>query len=163
MYNRAPLEDDEKRFFGSDSLELPCKYSKGGCLVYYNRSKICADYKCYLAGRLERGEIGLLEGLTIALEARILIASIEILLMPYSPDPLKLINNMVIELLNGQGKRAAELINGYEDGKFKNVPALTTSNIDKLHGLLITYFYHDMDLAEHEIERKLNFGEAYNL
>jgi hypothetical protein len=158
MYNRAPLGDDEKYFFGSDGLELPCKYSKGGCLVYYNRSKICADYKCRLAGRLERGEIGLLEGLTIALEARILIASIEILLMKYSPDPLELINNMVIERLSGQGKKTAELIIGHEDddSKFRNVPALAASNINRLYDLLVAHFYHDMDLAEHGIKRKLN-------
>jgi hypothetical protein len=156
MYHCAPLEDDEKHFFGSDGLELPCKYSNGGCLVYYNRSKICADYKCYLAGRLERGEIGLLDGLTIALEARNLTASIEILLIPYSLDPLKLINNMVIELLNGHGKRADELITECEDGKFKNVPALAASNIDKLYGLLLAHFYHDTDLAERGMKRKLN-------
>ncbi len=40
MYNRAPLQEDEKSFFECDSLELPCRYSKGGCLVYHNRSKI---------------------------------------------------------------------------------------------------------------------------
>jgi hypothetical protein len=155
MYNRAPLEDDEKHFFRSDSLELPCKFSKGGCLVYYNRSKICADYKCHLARRLERGEIGMLEGLTIALEARILIASIEILLIPCSLDPLELINEMVIELLNGQGKRAADLIIGREvdDSKFKKVPALAVSNIDKLYDLLVAHFYHSTDLAEHGIKR----------
>jgi hypothetical protein len=152
MYNRAPLEEDEKHFFRSDSLELPCKYSKGGCLVYYNRSRICADYKCYLAGRLERGEMGLLEGLTIALEARVLIASIEILLMPYSQDPLEMINNMVIELLNGHGKKAEDLIIGYEDGKFRDIPALAASNIDRLYDLLVAHFYHSTDLAEHGIK-----------
>ncbi len=160
MYNCAPLEDGEKHFFRSYSLVLPCKYSKGGCLVYCNRPKICADYKCYLAGRLERREIGLLEGRTIVLEARIRIASIEILLMPFTPDPLEMINSMVVELLYGQGKRVAELAIEHEDSKFRNIPALAVSNIDKLYGLLIAHFYHDTDLAEHGIERKLNFGGA---
>ncbi len=153
MYNCAPLEDGEKHFFRSDGLELPCKYSKGGCLVYHNRPKICVDYKCYLAGRLERREIGLLEGRTIVLEARIIIASIEILLMPYISDPLELTNSMVIALLYGQGKGVAELIIEHEDGKFRDIPALAVSNIDKLYGLLTAHFYHDMDLAEHGIGR----------
>ncbi len=104
MYNRAPLEEDERLLFGGDYLELPCECSSGGCLIYSNRPRICADYKCNLAGRLERGEIGLLQGLTIVLEARNLISSIEILLMPRCANPLKLVNMMITGLLIGCGR-----------------------------------------------------------
>lgn len=79
MYNIAPMQEDEKCFFRCDNLELPCKYSKGGCLVYHNRPRICSDYKCHLAMRLDGCEMGLLEGRTIVLEARNLILSIDIL------------------------------------------------------------------------------------
>lgn len=153
MYNRALLQEDEKRFFGSDSLELPCRYSKGGCLVYHNRSRICADYKCYLSMRLERGEIGPLEGRIIVLEAKNLISSIDILLMSYGIDPLKLINDMIIGLLSEQGRSANELIIEYEEGKYKNIPTPVLSNIERLHDLLVAHFYNDNDLKEHGIKR----------
>ncbi len=132
---------------------LPCKYSKGGCLVYHNRSKICSDYKCYLALRLDRCEIGLLEGRTIVLEARNLISSIDILLMAYGADNLKLINDMIIGLLNDEGRKASELIIEYNEGKYASAPALALLNIDRLYDLLITHFYNDKDLAEHGIKR----------
>jgi len=152
MYNAVPLQGDEKEFFKSKCLRLPCEYSKGGCLIYCNRPSVCTGYKCRLPDRLEWGEIGLIEGLMVVHEARIHLTLIEILLMPYSPEPLKVINDMIVELLYGHGRKAGELIIGYEDGKYRNIPAQALSEMDKLYNLLITHLYNDDDLAEHRIE-----------
>ncbi len=105
--------------------------------------------------RLDRCETGLLEGRTIVLEARNLILSIDILLMSYRVDSLKLINDMINGLLNGQGRMANELIAEYNGGKYKNIPTLTLSNLDGLYDLLITHFYNDKDLAENGIKRMI--------
>lgn len=103
--------------------------------------------------KMERGEIGLLEGRTIALEAKNLISSIDILLMGYGLDPLKLINDMIIGLLSEQGRSANELIIEYDEGKYKNVPTLALLNIERLYDLLVAHFYNDKDLLEHGIKR----------
>lgn len=73
--------------------------------------------------------------------------------MPYSLDSLKLINDMINGLLNGQGRKANELIVEYNGGKYKNIPTLALSNFDRLYDLLITHFYNDKDLAENGIKR----------
>ena len=153
MYNVASLEDDEKNLFQRSSLSLPCPYSKGGCLVYSSRPKLCVDYRCCLPYRIEGGEIGILEGLIIVNEAKILISSIELNLMLSGLDHLKLINGMISELLNGGGKKASELILEYDEGRHKDIPAYALSKIDSLFGLLVNYFYNDMDLSEHGMKR----------
>ena len=66
---------------------LPCTYSRGGCLVYSRRPKICCEYICALFISLQIGEMGLMEGRRIAREAEILVTSLEILLTHSVPIP----------------------------------------------------------------------------
>jgi hypothetical protein len=84
---------------------LPCTYSRGGCLVYSRRPKICCEYICSLFISLQIGETGLMEGKRIVLEAKILVTSLEILLAHSVPDPLSLINDLIVELINRGGRR----------------------------------------------------------
>ncbi len=150
-YGLAPLENDDVLIFGGNAMILPCTYSRGGCLAYSRRPKICCEYICALFIRLQRGEIGLIDGRRIVLEAKTLVTSLEILLAPSVPGPMKMVNGLIVELLNSRGKTAGDLIQEYEDGKYKDsVPAQALSKIDELHSLLITYFYHGADLVVKE-------------
>lgn len=54
-------------------------------------------------------------------------------------------------------KTAAELVIGYEGGKFRDIPALALLNIDRLYDLISAYFYSDGELNERGIKREQVF------